>query len=91
MRELVIYLREEAGHGLAIDEEVAIVIDKGGDLEMVFEEGGERDSAAEAGKIGQVTDDALAVIARPGKSEADGHGGGGYLSADALEAFDESL
>ncbi len=55
---------QEAGDGLAIDEEVAVVVDEGRDAELLLQHRPQGHAAAEAGQVAQVADDAVGIIRR---------------------------
>ena len=64
--EQAVDVGQKAGDGLAIDEQVAVVVDEGRDAESLLEHRPERHAAAEAGQIAQVADDARRD-SRPGR------------------------
>ncbi len=70
-----VHLGQGPAEGLAVSEEIAVVVDEDGDAELHFEERPQSYAVAERGEIGEVTsDDAVGVVGRTGEGEADGHG-----------------
>ena len=55
---------QKTGDGLAIDEEVAVVVDEDRDAELLLEHRPQRHAAAEAGQVAQVANDAGRVVGR---------------------------
>ena len=88
--QFLVDVGEEAGDGLAVGEQVAVVVDEHGDLELLFEHRSQGHAAAKAGQIAQIADDARRIIGRTGKGEADGHGRLGQRAANLREALDDS-
>ena len=82
-------VRQEAGDGFAINEQVAVIVEEDRNAELLFQHRTERNAAAESGQISQVADDAVGIIRRSWEREADGHGRLGALLFDAREAFDD--
>ena len=60
-----------------------------GSPKLFFEHRPQGDSAAEAGQIAQVADDARRIIDRAGKGEADRHRRRGATGADLRETLDD--
>jgi len=72
---LALHLGQGPAEGLAVSEEIAVVVDEDGDAELHFEERPQSHAVAERGEVGEVTsDDAVGVVGRTGEGEADGHG-----------------
>ena len=72
--QLLVDIGQEAGDGLSVGEQIAVVVEEHGDPEHLFEHRPQGHAAAEAGQIAQVADDAGRIVRRAGKGEADGHG-----------------
>ena len=87
-------MRQQSADGLSIDEEVAVIVDEDGDVELVLKHGPEGHATAEALKITEVADDAVRVVRRTGKREADGGrrlGAKGFHLGEALHDVGETL
>ena len=63
---------QEAADGLAIDEEVTVIVDENGDAEFSLKHRSKCHAAAESGEVAEIADDAVRVVGRTGKREANG-------------------
>ena len=87
--EEVIDIRQEAGNGFAINEEVAVIVDEHRDAESFFEHWPQGHAATEARQVAQVADNAVGIVGRPWESEANGGGRFGAGGLEAGESFDD--
>ena len=62
---------QESADGLAIDKEVAVVVDENGDVESFLKHRSERHSAAKAREVTEIADDAVRIVCRTGECETD--------------------
>ena len=83
---------QRAGQRLAVGEQVGVVVDEDGQVELLFEERAQSHAALKAGEVAQpVGDHAVGVVRRSGKGEADGHRLLGKLVDDVLETRPQIL
>ena len=80
-------VRQESRNGFAIDEQIAVIVDEGGNAELVFEHWPQSHAATEARQIPQIADDASGVIRRTREGKADGCWRLGALLLNAGEAL----
>ena len=86
-----VQLRQDAREGLAIGEQVAVVVDENRESEDIFQVGAHRDAVLETREVGQVADDAVLVVRRPREGEADGDGRGVQQGLHPVEPFHQHL
>ena len=82
-------LGQQAGTGLAIGKEVAVIGNVDGNTKPLLQIWAKRRGATECGEIREITDDTLTIVSRTGESKTNGSGRCGQRFAYALKSTDK--
>lgn len=91
--QLLIHMRKEAGNGLAVGKQVAIVVNEYGNAKNLLKHWPKRHATSKGRQIAQIANNAIGIIDRPGKGKANGYGfriDTGRLSEETYALMDQT-